>query len=131
METIKLIREKISGKAVMGTMTFYIGDKQLNYPSLENADYIIPAGKYPVSLTWSPKFKKLLPLIEEVPEREGIRIHKGTIPEHSTGCILTNDAAMYNLSVLFNRVDKYNKEYKPENEPDEEVQIEITESYEN
>jgi len=126
METIKLIREKISGKAVMGTMTFYIGDKQLNYPSLENADFIIPAGKYPVSLTWSPKFKKLLPLIENVPEREGIRIHRGTIPEHSEGCILTNDAAMYNLTVLFNRVDKYNKEYKPENEPDETIQIEIS-----
>ena len=110
----------------MGTMTFYIGDKQLQYPSLENADYIIPAGKYPVSLTWSPKFKKLLPLIENVPEREGIRIHKGTKPEHSEGCILTNDAAMYNLTVLFNRVDKYNKEYKPENEPDEEIQIEIS-----
>ena len=110
----------------MGTMTFYIGDKQLNYPSLENADYIIPAGKYPVSLTWSPKFKKLMPLIGNVPEREGIRIHMGTIPEHSTGCILTNAAAMYNLTILFNRVDKYNKEFKPENEPDEKIQIEIS-----
>ena len=126
MTTITLQRQPPKGKAVPGIMRFAIGDKQLNYPSLENADYIIPAGKYPVSLTWSPKFKKLMPLIENVPEREGIRIHKGTIPEHSTGCILTNDAAMYNLTVLFNRVDKYNKEYKPENEPDEKIQIEIS-----
>ena len=156
METIKLIREKIAGKAVMGTMTFYIGDKQLNYPSLENADFIIPAGTYPVSLTWSPKFKKLMPLIENVPEREGIRIigvpkelcsngESGADPstfsqtefelvyeglarddEHSEGCILTNAAAMYNLTILFNRVDKYNKEFKEENEPNEEVCIEIS-----
>ena len=140
----------------MGTMTFYIGDKQLNYPSLENADYIIPAGKYPVSLTWSPKFKKLMPLFENVPDREGIRIigvpkelcsngESGADPstfsqtefelvyeglarddEHSEGCILTNAAAMYNLTVLFNRVDKYNKEFKEENEPNEEIQIEIS-----
>lgn len=126
MITIHLQRLPHNSITVNGRMTFAIGGSELQYPSLENADDIIPAGIYPVSLTWSPKFKKLLPLIENVPEREGIRIHKGTIPEHSEGCILTNDAAMYNLTVLFNRVDKYNKEYKPENEPDETVIIQIT-----
>ena len=126
MTTITLQRQPPKGKAVAGIMRFAIGGTELQYPALENADYIIPAGKYPVSLTWSPKFKKLMPLIENVPEREGIRIHMGTIPEHSEGCILTNAAAMYNLTVLFNRVDKYNKEFKPENEPDEEIQIEIS-----
>ena len=126
MTTITLQRQPPKGKAVAGIMRFAIGGTELQYSALENADFIIPAGKYPISLTWSPKFKKLLPLIENVPDREGIRIHKGTVPEHSTGCILTNDAAMYNLTVLFNRVDKYNKEYKPENEPNEEIQIEIS-----
>ena len=126
MTTITLQRQPPKGKAVPGIMRFAIGGTELQYPSLENADYIIPAGKYPVSLTWSPKFKKLMPLIENVPEREGIRIHMGTIPEHSTGCILTNAAAMYNLVVLFNRVDKYNKEFKEENEPNETVIIQIT-----
>ena len=126
MTTITLQRQTPKGNAVPGIMRFAIAGTELQYPSLENADYIIPAGTYPVSLTWSPKFKKLLPLIENVPEREGIRIHMGTKPEHSEGCILTNAAAMYNLNVLFNRVDKYNKEYKPENEPDEQIQIEIS-----
>ena len=126
MTTITLQRQTPKGKAVAGIMRFAIAGTELQYPSLENADFIIPAGTYPVSLTWSPKFKKLMPLIENVPEREGIRIHMGTKPEHSEGCILTNAAAMYNLTVLFNRVDKYNKEYKPENEPDEEIQIEIS-----
>ena len=36
--------------------------------TLENADFIIPAGVYPVERTWSPKFKKLLPLIDNVPD---------------------------------------------------------------
>jgi hypothetical protein len=126
MTTITLQRQPPKGKAVAGIMRFAIAGTELQYPSLENADYIIPTGIYPVSLTWSPKFKKLMPLIENVPDREGIRIHMGTKPEHSEGCILTNAAAMYNLTVLFNRVDKYNKEFKPENEPDEEIQIEIS-----
>ena len=126
MTTITLQRQTPKGKAVAGIMRFAIAGTELQYPSLENADFIIPAGTYPVSLTWSPKFKKLMPLIENVPDREGIRIHMGTKPEHSEGCILTNAAAMYNLTILFNRVDKYNKEFKEENEPNEEVCIEIS-----
>ena len=36
----------------------------------------------------SPHFKRLLPLVCNVPNRAGIRIHRGTKPEHSRGCIL-------------------------------------------
>ena len=125
MTTITLQRQPPKGKAVPGIMRFAIGGTELQYNTLENADYIIPAGNYPVSLTWSPKFKKLLPLIENVPDREGIRIHTGTVPEHSTGCVLTTPGAMYNLRILFNHVDKIN-ENKEENEPDETVIIQIT-----
>ena len=39
-------------------------------------------------LTMSPKFGVVLPLLENVPGRSGIRIHTGTKPEHSKGCIL-------------------------------------------
>jgi len=88
-------------------------------PSLENADYLIPAGTYPVERTWSPRFKKFLPLIENVPDREGIRIHRGTIPEHSKGCILLDLAGMSNINILFNQL---------ENE-DEKAQIEIIDRY--
>ena len=116
----KLIRTKAEGKAVAGKLyrtSHYINKRtgllveRLHYicDTLENADYLIPAGSYPVERTWSPKFKKLLPEILEVPEREGIRIHMGTIPEHSTGCVLTNFAAMANLQVLFNRIDQINE----------------------
>ena len=105
-------------------MNFAVGGTQLSFETLENADFIIPAGRYRVSLTWSPKFKKLLPLIEDVPDREDIRIHTGAIPEHSTGCVLTTPEAMSCLRVLFNRVEKFNA-MKDENEPDEVVFIEI------
>ncbi|MBP5659578.1 MAG: hypothetical protein J6W89_06155, partial [Paludibacteraceae bacterium] len=38
--------------------------------------------------TYSPRFKKDLPLLMNVPGRTGIRIHTDNKPEHSQGCIL-------------------------------------------
>ena len=115
MITLTLTRQQTKGKAVTGTLTFELNGKQYSFPSLENADYLIPQGTYPVERTWSPKFKKLLPLIQNVPDREGIRIHRGTIPEHSQGCILTDMAGMSYLQVLFNIIEQKN-EYNDEKE---------------
>lgn len=56
----------------------------------KDADYIIPVGTYPVLVTFSPRFQRNLPLIGNVPGRSGIRIHGGTKPEHSTGCVLVS-----------------------------------------
>lgn len=121
MITVTLTRKSKKGKAVNGTITFPIGERSFSYPTIENADFIIPAGTYPLNRTWSPKFKKLLPIIEEVPEREGIRIHMGTKPEHSTGCVLVNPMTAANLNIMFNYIEK--------NTEDENVQIEITDDY--
>ena len=86
MEIIRLTRISREGKAVRGMMRVNGRD----IATLENADYIIPVGTYPVSVTFSPRFKRMLPLIGNVPGRSGIRIHRGTIPEHSKGCILVS-----------------------------------------
>ena len=107
---ITLIRTHTNGKAVNGTMTFMMRNRlyeleQFTLPTLENADFLIPEGTYPVERTWSPRFKKFLPEIQNVPDRSGIRIHRGTIPEHSQGCILTDMRGMATLDVLFNQVD--------------------------
>ena len=59
--------------------------------TLENKRYLIPEGKYPISTTYSPKFKRNLPLLSNVNNRSGIRVHRGTKPQHSRGCILVND----------------------------------------
>ena len=95
MAKFKLIRLPISetSDAVKGRLMVFI--PQIGWAficnTLENKRYLIPEGKYPVSTTYSPKFKRNLPLISNVKNRSGIRVHRGTKPEHSRGCILVND----------------------------------------
>lgn len=48
----------------------------------------IPYGTYKVIISYSPKFKKNLPLLCKVKGFEGIRIHSGNFAKDSLGCIL-------------------------------------------
>jgi hypothetical protein len=48
----------------------------------------IPYGTYPVILSYSPKFKRIMPEILNVPNFTGIRIHSGITPEDTAGCLL-------------------------------------------
>ena len=48
----------------------------------------IPEGTYEVKLTHSPRFKKILPEILNVPNFSGIRIHTGNSSKVTEGCIL-------------------------------------------
>lgn len=51
----------------------------------------IPYGKYKVILSYSPKFKRELPEILEVPNFQGIRIHRGNKTSHTLGCVLCGE----------------------------------------
>ena len=88
---IKLIRNQAQGNAITGRLVI---DGRWYCNTLERVGYQIPALCYHVAVTQSPRFKRLLPLVTGVPRtgdkamRQGIRIHRGTKPEHSTGCIL-------------------------------------------
>lgn len=48
----------------------------------------IPEGTYEMVLSYSPRFKKILPEILNVPNFTGIRIHCGNSSADSSGCIL-------------------------------------------
>jgi hypothetical protein len=48
----------------------------------------IPYGKYNVSVSPSPKLGRTLPLIENVPNFSGIRIHAGVDEAWTEGCLL-------------------------------------------
>jgi hypothetical protein len=48
----------------------------------------IPKGKYEVIINFSPKFQRNLPLLLDVPNFDGVRIHKGNSFSDTEGCIL-------------------------------------------
>lgn len=55
------------------------------------AETAIPTGKYDVILTFSPRFKRLLPLLLNVPGYQYIRVHNGNRPYSTEGCLLVGE----------------------------------------
>ena len=102
---IRLIRNEPKGSALTGRLI--INGRWL-CKTMERIGKQIPALCYHVAVTQSPKFKRLLPLVQNVPRtddkakgdkamRQGIRFHVGSKPEHSTGCILVPDREIEEL----------------------------------
>ena len=51
----------------------------------------IPTGKYDVILSFSPRFKRVLPLLLNVKGFEGVRVHPGNNAEDTEGCLLVGE----------------------------------------
>lgn len=51
----------------------------------------IPEGRYRVIVNRSPKFGRDLPRLLDVPQFEGVLIHRGNSAEDSAGCILVGE----------------------------------------
>ena len=81
---LELHRYKRTSDRVLGVMCV---DERQCYHTLEPVN-CIPAGTYDVRVSWSPRFKCLLPEVLNVPGRTGIRIHSGNYPKDTSGCIL-------------------------------------------
>lgn len=83
----------------------------------------IPFGEYKVEVTYSPKFKRKLPILLDVPNFEGIRIHRGNDIKDTLGCILVGDINKYNK--LINSTITENALVDILSNTDEDIYIEI------
>lgn len=90
---LTLVRIKQTKHAVMGVLL--VDGKRMcdtmEPPLVPNATHpkgAIPMGYYKVSLTRSPRFGRVLPLLHMVPGFEGVRIHAGNSPKDTSGCVL-------------------------------------------
>ena len=75
----------IDGKYLCDTIEDTVRDKKIF------GETAIPYGRYKVTVTMSPKFGRLLPLLLDVPHFEGIRIHRGNSAVDTQGCILPGE----------------------------------------
>ena len=93
---LRLQRQAPDGAAIHGKLFI---DGEYFCDTLERTGVQIPALWYTVTVTMSPRFKRLLPIVERVPNRTGIRFHVGTKPQHSSGCILVPSRELENQLV--------------------------------
>lgn len=91
---MELIRYKVKGNTVMGVLVDYNWNLGVYY-TIEKLGKLIPEGSYWMQLTYSPKFKRELPLIwsDKVHKNRGIRIHNGNTVKDTDGCILIGNTA--------------------------------------
>ena len=84
----------------------------------------IPEGRYEIVVTYSNRFKRKLPLLLNVPNYVGVRIHIGNTPQDTEGCLLPGTHAGIDC-VSGSRI-AFDKLFNKISNADEKVFIEIT-----
>ncbi len=88
MKEVELIRVSKTDKAIYGILIVTDGNI-VDYvcKTIENAAKSFPAGKYPIKLEFSPRFKTMLWELCGISERSEIKIHAANYYQELDGCI--------------------------------------------
>lgn len=114
----------IDGKYFCETLEDRLRD--LNKEKKVPGETAIPAGRYRVIYNYSPKFKRNLPRLLNVPQFEGILIHPGNTAEDSAGCILVGrNTSVGRLTESRAYSDKLNKLIEEAQLKGEDIYIDI------
>lgn len=122
---LHLVRKKFTNKSTIGELLvdgrfecYILEDPVREVPGVPveqwkvHGNTAIPVGTYSVIVNVSTRFKKLLPLLLNVPGYAGVRIHPGNFPEDTEGCLLPGVVQSYNkvlnsrkaFDPLFNKI---------------------------
>lgn len=78
----------------------------------------IPYGIYKFKMMYSPHFKRILPVLQNVPDFEGVMIHNGNTEFDTEGCILVGvnnvkgkvTNSVNTLNILLDLIEKYKQD---------------------
>lgn len=84
-------RMYINGVRFCDTLEPPVRDMQADGSGKVAGKTAIPAGEYYVQITQSQRFRRLLPLLLNVPHFSGVRIHAGNTVADTQGCILVGE----------------------------------------
>jgi hypothetical protein len=109
---LKLKREDFTEDSTIGKL--YINDvfhcftleDKVRDTKIQNIT-AIPVGKYEVIISYSNRFKQMMPLLLNVPNFQGVRIHWGNYSKDTEGCILVGNTKKVNF--IGNSVAQYKK----------------------
>lgn len=99
---LKLIRDTFTEDSTIGKLyinnTYFsetLEDKVRDV-KIQNVT-AIPYGRYEVIVNFSNRFQQLMPLLINVPNYEGVRIHFGNYSKDTEGCILLGETRATNF----------------------------------
>lgn len=99
---LKLVREILTNESTIGSLYVdgvfecYTLEDRVRPVKVKGFTAIFP-GHHEVVITFSERFKKPLPLLLNVPQFDGVRIHPGNTAKDTEGCVLVGVGRQDNM----------------------------------
>jgi hypothetical protein len=99
---LKLVREILTDESTIGSLYVngvfecYTLEDRVRPVKVKGFTAIFP-GHHEVVITFSERFKKPLPLLLNVPQFDGVRIHPGNTAKDTEGCVLVGTGKQANM----------------------------------